>query len=794
MPQAQTYQSEFTGVQMDERFRAVATLAEALTVLEQAIAAKYTKPASGIPSTDMDADVQAALALALTSVQSLADYYTKSEVDAMVAAVNAQEYIDVATLPAASADTLGKIYLVGPTSGEYARYITTVNGSTYGWVQIGTTEISMANYATKAELSQLDQQLVLSDSFRKEPSDLAYLNNASINTSVTPNVINTGSGYRLYYVFVKKGQTVIVHFTLSSGSCNSGTTTDFPALGVIVDNYLSRSSSYSERSLTAETDCYFVMRFSASVTTFYVELSNTGFGGDVKRYVDSGLSNIVESLDDTTVSLVGNGSTSVNKDFATIPGRTYDILLPETTWTVDETTNLEQVVFAVRTKSNGSYSDVTSTRVYRSAFGLRRKMYSFQAVTDVSNVFIRADAEQSLIFYIHEQNDPSVVGDYILAKKNTERLDTMQVVKQYRFIHHLNVEAEQPIIPSQSLYDIAYAKALGFKAIEGNLKKCSDGVVVIKHGANGGKLGAGLEFADGSGITADTTFASVSSEDLRNNVTYASQMAKYRGHIPTLAEFCQECARLGMIPLLRGGDLADLAEARKYLPDVQFVFEFAAQSTDRQDIKGMMTTWDSGATVEAIMATCKKYGRPFTYSWSNTAIASASDELITEVFKTLHKDGYFVGTSYAQQNTYQRLRKKGLDVFVPTYKIIPPFYDGNVLNIIGGGDERLVYQDASYDSVSDTITMQNGGVIGVNDERIGASLSKLCVRIRYNGTLSVKFKGSNNNENLSAYASDGAEFIEVAVALEKVGTDFLTIEADAATTVYDLAIFASVVM
>lgn len=159
MPQAQTYQSEFTGVQMDERFRAVATLAEALTVLEQAIAAKYTKPASGIPSTDMDTAVQNALALALTSVQSLADYYTKSEVDAMVAAVNAQEYIDVATLPAASADTLGKIYLVGPTSGEYARYITTVNGSTYGWVQIGTTEISMANYATKAELSQLDQKV-----------------------------------------------------------------------------------------------------------------------------------------------------------------------------------------------------------------------------------------------------------------------------------------------------------------------------------------------------------------------------------------------------------------------------------------------------------------------------------------------------------------------------------------------------------------------------------------------------------------------------------------------------------
>lgn len=150
------YQSEFTGQQLDSRLAAVASLQEALAAVEQAILAKYTKPAGGIPATDLDADVNAALAKANSAIQSLADYYTKSEVDAMVAAVNAQEYVDVTTLPAASADTLGKIYLVGPTSGEYDRYITTVNGSTYGWVQIGTTEISMANYATKAEVANAE--------------------------------------------------------------------------------------------------------------------------------------------------------------------------------------------------------------------------------------------------------------------------------------------------------------------------------------------------------------------------------------------------------------------------------------------------------------------------------------------------------------------------------------------------------------------------------------------------------------------------------------------------------------
>lgn len=162
MPQAQTYQSEFTGLEMDARFTAVAQLTAALEALTTVVAQKYVKPANGIPSTDMDADVQAALAKANTAVQSLADYYTKSEVDQLLAAINGMDYVDVATLPTASASTLGKIYLVGPdASGYYAYYYTSYDGSAYSWVgPLGTTQISLANYATKAELSALDREVI----------------------------------------------------------------------------------------------------------------------------------------------------------------------------------------------------------------------------------------------------------------------------------------------------------------------------------------------------------------------------------------------------------------------------------------------------------------------------------------------------------------------------------------------------------------------------------------------------------------------------------------------------------
>ena len=155
------YESEFKGAQIDARLAAVATMQTAISNLETALAAKYSKPSSGIPETDLDAAVQSALAKARSAVQDLSNYYTKDEVDALLAAINSQEYVDVAVLPTASASTMGKMYLVGPdASGYYSYYFTSYDGSTYSWVgPLGTTQISLANYAPKAQVDQLEQEI-----------------------------------------------------------------------------------------------------------------------------------------------------------------------------------------------------------------------------------------------------------------------------------------------------------------------------------------------------------------------------------------------------------------------------------------------------------------------------------------------------------------------------------------------------------------------------------------------------------------------------------------------------------
>lgn len=129
MPQEQTYQSEFTGLEMDARFTAVAALQQAVAGL----------------------------------LADMANYYTKAQVDAIAAsiaaAVNSTAGVTAASLPAASSDTLGKIYYIGPTSGEYARYVTGYDGTTYSWLPLGTTDIDLSDYATKEELAALDAKV-----------------------------------------------------------------------------------------------------------------------------------------------------------------------------------------------------------------------------------------------------------------------------------------------------------------------------------------------------------------------------------------------------------------------------------------------------------------------------------------------------------------------------------------------------------------------------------------------------------------------------------------------------------
>ena len=131
------------------------TTSQMTAAIATAIANYYTK-----------AEVDALIANFITkAVNDLTYYYLKSEtynkteVDAMVAAIQQFQLISVQTLPTASADTMNKIYLVPGTDpqtqnvkDEYITLEVTDQGTTtYSWECIGSTEISLDNYYTKSQ-------------------------------------------------------------------------------------------------------------------------------------------------------------------------------------------------------------------------------------------------------------------------------------------------------------------------------------------------------------------------------------------------------------------------------------------------------------------------------------------------------------------------------------------------------------------------------------------------------------------------------------------------------------------
>ena len=91
-----------------------------------------------------------------TGSSTLAVMSQKAVTDALNA-LTSFEYVLVATLPTASASTVGKIYLVPSadpdTQNVKDEFITIQNDGAYQWEQIGSTAVDLEGYVTAAEMN-----------------------------------------------------------------------------------------------------------------------------------------------------------------------------------------------------------------------------------------------------------------------------------------------------------------------------------------------------------------------------------------------------------------------------------------------------------------------------------------------------------------------------------------------------------------------------------------------------------------------------------------------------------------
>ena len=195
-----------------------------------------------------------------------------------------------------------------------------------------------------------------------------------------------------------------------------------------------------------------------------------------------------------------------------------------------------------------------------------------------------------------------------------------------------------PVIPSQTIYDVRYAKKLGYRCIEANLHKTSDGQYVTTHGLNGA-LGHDFDDLEGNDaygvVIGDTTL-----ESLRTNYRYRSSLEKYKIPITTLEEFCGEAKKQGLVVMLQYVDKTSLEIAKGILGSDNLIM----YNAPRSEYNGAILEYLYYDTKEEILNRCKTVGKPYIYSMDNPS--KFDDSTLKDIVSTLHNEGYYVASAY----------------------------------------------------------------------------------------------------------------------------------------------------
>lgn len=136
----------------------------------------------------------------LTNYYTKAQTYTQTEVNNLVNQYLKGSFVAVQTLPIASEETVGKIYLVpnteqksGNIKDEYITIKSEVeDGSyTYSWEKIGTTEIDLSDYVDKSSNQTISGHKDFTGSITKNGEELAT--ETLINSKITQTISSTST-------------------------------------------------------------------------------------------------------------------------------------------------------------------------------------------------------------------------------------------------------------------------------------------------------------------------------------------------------------------------------------------------------------------------------------------------------------------------------------------------------------------------------------------------------------------------------------------------------------------------
>lgn len=286
------------------------------------------------------------------------------------------------------------------------------------------------------------------------------------------------------------------------------------------------------------------------------------------------------------------------------------------------------------------------------------------------------------------------------------------------------------LIPCQSIFDVQVTARLGFKYIEANVHKTSDGKYVVTHGING-KLGNDFETLNGNSANA-VVIANTTLSDLRTNYRYCSSYDKYKVPISTLEEFLLECKQWGISCVLQYVDNEELEIAESILGKNIIVY-----NGTRQAWSGMIMEYLNYSTKEQIVDRCKTIGSPYMYNMANPT--SFTIEELEEIIEAVHQTGCYIGFTgvYMGRNDIFKYSKLPFD-FNASGLQVNDFDVGNLWNYNG---------DLDFSQITHTGTVENGILHLADGQYIRISdtanfLTKVSMHITFSGKLYVDGVGS----------------------------------------------------
>ena len=300
-------------------------------------------------------------------------------------------------------------------------------------------------------------------------------------------------------------------------------------------------------------------------------------------------------------------------------------------------------------------------------------------------------------------------------------------------------------IPHESVYHVRLSRRFGFDVIEANIASTQDGVFIVNH-LNQGKFGGYFHHVDGETDISNILVSSVTWEWIVENVRYNSSIPKYRTRPCTLQEFLSECRQQNIIPFITTTNTDVIEIADQYMGKDNYIAYAGSRANNPSAI---ISQWVTRTTKADILAYCESVGKPFIYGMANPT--AFTDSQLKEIIDTLHENGYWIATSYAD-TSWHKYSALGFDM-IGAQGRINRIKNGNLYNL----DAIYGFDDFTFENATESnavLTFSAEGTITPNISNDVLDVAGVDIEMVFNGTITIPSFGEHVNS--VSYTSDGA--------------------------------------